>query len=300
MDKDGNFFVLMDYFKLLRPRQWTKNLIVFAALIFSKNLFDLTLVIKEIMTFFVFCLLSSAIYIFNDICDREQDRLHPLKKNRPLASGKAKVVPSLVMAVVFLTLCLLWSLWIHIHLLWIVFGYLALQISYSIYLKRVVLWDVIVIAIGFVLRAVAGAVSIGVLISDWLLLCAFLLALFLGFCKRRQELVIFKDSEVSSFRRVLDHYSASLLDALISVVTGTTVIAYAIYTVWPDTVQKFGTHRLLYTLPFVVYGIFRYLYLVHQEDKGDSPTRVLLTDLWLQLNLLAWLITSVLILYFAA
>ena len=291
--------MLKSFVVLLRPKQWVKNLIIFAALVFSMNLFNVQRLVAAILTFVIFCLLSSAVYILNDIRDVEQDRLHPWKKKRPIATGEISILHALILSGILILISCFGSYAVSKELFFIVLAYLVLQLAYTLYLKQVVLLDIIIIAIGFVLRAVAGAISIRVMISDWLLLCAFLLALFLGFCKRRQELVIYDESSASSFRPVLTQYSSQLLDALIDVVTGATVLAYAIYTVWPDTVQKFGTHKLLYTLPFVVYGIFRYLYLMHEEDKGDSPTRVLLTDLALQLNLLAWFVCAVLILYFA-
>ncbi|MDP3979827.1 MAG: decaprenyl-phosphate phosphoribosyltransferase [Chlamydiota bacterium] len=290
--------MIKSYLILLRPKQWIKNLIIFAALVFSKNLFDLQYVLLTTMAFVIFCILSSAVYIMNDVRDLEQDRLHPWKRTRPIASGEVPVPHALLLSLCFMIISAFASFAMNKQLFLLVLIYLVMQIAYTFVLKQIVLLDIIVIAIGFVLRAVAGAVSINVGISDWLLLCAFLLALFLGFCKRRQELVIHEENDASTFRPVLTQYSPDLLDALISVVTGATVLAYAIYTVWPETVLKFGTHQLLYTLPFVVYGIFRYLYLVHKQDKGDSPTRVLLTDLSLQINLLAWLLCAVLILYF--
>ena len=252
--------MLKSFVVLLRPKQWVKNLIIFAALVFSMNLFNVQRLVAAILTFVIFCLLSSAVYILNDIRDVEQDRLHPWKKKRPIATGEISILHALILSGILILISCLGSYAVSKELFFVVLAYLVLQLAYTLYLKQVVLLDIIIIAIGFVLRAVAGAISIRVMISDWLLLCAFLLALFLGFCKRRQELVIYDESSASSFRPVLTQYSSQLLDALIDVVTGATVLAYAIYTVWPDTVQKFGTHKLLYTLPFVVYGIFRYLW----------------------------------------
>lgn len=271
-------------FQSLRPRQWTKNVIVFAALVFSGQLLDPAQSGKAALAFALFCLLSGSGYLLNDLLDREQDRLHPLKAKRPLASG---ALPPSTAWVVFFVLA--GGSLVAAFLLSAPFGltalaYFLLQVAYSLWLKRIVILDVFAIAAGFVLRAVAGAEVIAVEISSWLLVCTMLLALFLGLCKRRHELVLLEE-EAGGHRTSLASYSPHLLDQMIGVATASTVVAYAFYTMSEETVAKFQTDALKYTIPFVLYGIFRYLYLVHQKEEGGNPETTLLTDRPLLLNL---------------
>jgi 4-hydroxybenzoate polyprenyltransferase len=281
----------------LRPHQWTKNLIVLAALAFSKHLFDGDAVLRAGAAFAVFCALSGAVYLVNDLADVERDRLHPLKRARPIASGALGVPLARAAAACLLALGLLaaWALGPGFFLC--AGAYLALNLAYSFGLKDVVILDVLAIAIGFVLRAVAGAVAIQVAFSDWLLVCTILLALFLALAKRRHELVTLDDA--AAHRRILAEYSPYLLDQMIAVVTASCLTAYAFYTLAPETVAKYRTDRLALTIPFVIYGIFRYLYLVHRKEQGGSPGDALLTDRPLLATVALWAAAVVLIVYTA-
>jgi 4-hydroxybenzoate polyprenyltransferase len=281
----------------VRPHQWTKNLFVLAALAFSKHLFDGDAVVRAGAAFAVFCALSGAVYVVNDLADAERDRLHPLKRTRPIASGALGVPLARAAAACLFTLGLVaaWALGPGFFLC--AAGYLALNLAYSFGLKDVVILDVLAIAIGFVLRAVAGAVAIQVVFSDWLLVCTILLALFLALAKRRHELVTLEDA--AAHRRILAEYSPYLLDQMIAVVTASCLTAYAFYTLAPETVAKYRTDRLALTIPFVIYGIFRYLYLVHRKEQGGSPGDALLTDRPLLATVALWAAVVVLIVYTA-
>jgi len=282
--------------RLLRPHQWIKNGVVLAGLIFAGEAQRVDAAILAIKAMIAFCWLSSAVYVLNDIVDRERDRLHPLKKNRPLASGEISVSTALVIGIILAATGIILSVQINLELLYVTVAFLILNILYTFVLKNIVIVDVMAIAMGFVLRAVAGAVAIRVEISGWLLITTFVLALFLGFGKRRHELISLMDGAVSH-RSILEKYSPYLLDQLIGVVTASTVITYLFYTLSPEVSAKLGTDYLYVTIPFVIYGIFRYLYLVHKEEKGGSPTRLLLTDRPLLLVVLLWLASVILILY---
>jgi 4-hydroxybenzoate polyprenyltransferase len=280
----------------LRPRQWTKNLFVFGALVFAQRLGDRASVIKAIVAFFVFCALSGAVYLINDVLDREQDRRHPLKAKRAIASGALDVNVAVVAAIVLAAGALAVAFALGLPFLAVSTAYLGLQCAYSAFLKHVVILDVLTIAAGFTLRAVAGGAAITVPVSHWLVLCTTLLALFLALGKRRHELVLLAD-QATEHRRILEDYSPYLLDQMISVVTASTLIAYAFYTISPETTEKFGTSLLSLTIPFPLYGIFRYLYLVHQKDLGGNPSDLLLGDRPLLACIGLWLITVILIIY---
>jgi len=281
----------------MRPYQWIKNIVIFAAIIFSYNIFRWHMLIRVIAAFFLFCIFSGCVYIFNDLLDRESDRKHPLKSQRPIASGKLGQFTAVAgaTAIGLGGFLLAWILGRRFFL--IALSYFLLQIVYSYILKQAVILDVFSIACGFVLRVVAGAEVIHVPISSWLLICTMLLSLFLALSKRRHELVFLKD-EASNHRKALKEYSPYLLDQMIAVVTSATVVAYALYTVAPETVQKFHTTRLIYTVPFVLYGIFRYLYLVHQKKEGGRPEELLVMDKPLLVNILIYGLVVILILYF--
>ena len=281
----------------LRPHQWTKNLVVLVALAFSKHLFDGDAVLRATAAFLAFCALSGAVYVVNDLVDRERDRLHPAKRSRPIASGALPLGAARVAAAILLAAGLLASLALGAGFLLCALGYVALNLAYSLGLKDVVILDVLAIAIGFVLRAVAGALAIQVVFSDWLLVCTILLALFLALAKRRHEMVTLPDA--ASHRAILAEYSPYLLDQMIAVVTASCLTAYAFYTLAPETVAKYRTDRLALTIPFVIYGIFRYLYLVHRKDQGGSPSDVLLADRPLLLAVFLWAVSVVLIVYTA-
>jgi len=277
-------------FKTMRPRQWTKNLLVFAALIFSQNLSKLPMVSDTTIAFIIFCLLSGSVYTLNDLLDVKQDRTHPKKSQRPLASGKLKPPIAIVSGLILVVLSLANAFWLNTNFGFIALGYFILQIAYSTVLKHVVILDVLAVSIGFVLRAIAGAEVITVPISSWLLVCTILLALFLSLGKRRHEIILLEDN-AADHRKILFEYSPALLDQMISVVTASTVVAYALYTMSAETINKFQTDNLKYTIPFVLYGIFRYLYLIHQKSEGGSPEKILLNDRPLLINIILYLLT---------
>jgi 4-hydroxybenzoate polyprenyltransferase len=288
--------MLIDLLRLLRPHQWIKNSVLLAGVIFAGEAGSLVQLWVAVQALIAFCLLSSSVYILNDVADRERDRLHPLKRSRPIAAGKVSVPTASLISLFLALVGLLVSVRINLELLVVAVCYLALNVLYTVLLKDVVIIDVMTIAAGFVLRALAGAVAVNVEFSAWLLITTFVLALFLGLGKRRHEL-IFLEKEASAHRKILEKYSPYLLDQLIGVVTASTVITYFFYTLSSEVGAKLGTKYLFVTIPFVIYGIFRYLYLVHKEEKGGSPTRLLLTDLPLLLDVLLWLASAILILY---
>jgi 4-hydroxybenzoate polyprenyltransferase len=281
----------------LRPHQWTKNLVVLAALAFSKHLFDGDAVARAAMAFATFCVLSGAVYLVNDLVDLERDRLHPTKRERPLASGALPVSTARAAALSLLVAGLLAGWGLGPGFFACALSYLALNLAYSFALKDVVILDVLAIAIGFVVRAVAGALAIQVVFSDWLLVCTILLALFLALAKRRHELATLENA--AGHRQALAEYSPYLLDQMIAVVTASCLTAYAFYTLAPETVEKYSTARLALTIPFVIYGIFRYLYLVHRKEQGGNPSDVLLADWPLLAAVALWAASVVLILYTA-
>lgn len=280
----------------LRPKQWTKNLFIFAGILFSQNILNLPLLLKAIFAFFIFCLLSGSIYILNDLTDLKQDRCHPAKSHRPLASGKLKICHAIITMVILTLFSLLMSYYLSPPFFMIALAYFLLQLAYSFFLKRIVILDVFTIACGFVLRVTAGAAAINVEVSSWLIICTILLSLFLGLSKRRFELSELKE-EAQNHRESLAKYSSNLLDKMISAVSALTVAAYFLYTVSGVTIGKFGTRNLVFTVPFVLYGIFRYLYLIRNEQKGGKPEDILITDKPLMLNIILWIITVGIILY---
>ena len=280
----------------LRPSQWTKNLIIFLPLMLALRLTDPHSVARALAAFAIFCALSGAVYLLNDIVDREADRNHPLKRTRPIASGAVPVRAALTTAIVLGIAALAAGFWLRPLFAGFGAAYLALLVLYSGPLKHIVIIDVLTIAIGFVLRAAAGAVAINVELRPWLLILTILLALFLALSKRRHELVLLADGAMSH-RPILQEYSPYLLDQMISVVTASTILAYAFYTVSPETIDKLHTDRLALTLPFPLYGIFRYLYLVHQKSGGGSPAEMLLTDRPLLICVAVWAIFMAVIIY---
>jgi 4-hydroxybenzoate polyprenyltransferase len=280
----------------LRPSQWVKNLLVFAALIFGHRATDPAAVQDAALAFLLFCAAASGIYLLNDIHDREADRRHPLKRMRPIASGVLSVpLAGAASSALILGACL-GARYMGNKFALLLLGFVVLQFLYTLLLKRLVIIDVFCVALGFVLRAAAGAAAIEVEISSWLLVCSLTLALFLALAKRRHELMLL-EGRAEEHRASLSQYSPYFLDQLIGVVTASTVVAYALYTLSPETVVKFGTHSLVFTLPFVIYGVFRYLYLVHQKQGGANPTRMFLTDPALLVNTALWLAFSAFIVY---
>jgi 4-hydroxybenzoate polyprenyltransferase len=282
----------------LRPRQWTKNLLVFAGLIFSQSIFEPALLLRSTLAFLIFCLLSGSIYLINDVFDADRDRKHPQKRHRPVASGRLPARVALAAGVALLVLACAAAFLLSARFGGIALAYAGLLTVYSAGLKHVVIVDALMIAAGFVLRALAGVVVLDVQFSHWLLLCTILLALFLTFGKRRHELLAL-ETGAGGHRPILAEYSPELLDQMIAVVTASTLMAYALYTMAPDTQARLGTARLPLTIPFVLYGIFRYLYLLYRRDLGGNPSEALLTDRALLLDLACWVAAVVVILYVA-
>jgi len=280
----------------MRPGQWSKNLFIFAGLIFSGNLFHPEVLIRVGSGFILFSLVASSIYIFNDIMDVEYDRAHPEKKNRPVAAGLLSVPAAHAGAIVFAAAGLIGALTLDRVFFAILLSYLIINFAYTIKIKKMVILDIMCISSGFVLRVLAGTELAEVTPSDWLILCTIMLSLFLGFSKRRHELAV-TGAKAVSHRKVLGEYSLSFLDQMIAVATACTVMSYALYTVSPQTVYRFGTRNLVFSIPFVIYGIYRYLYLIHQKNMGGNPTRELVRDVPLLINALLWALVVVLIIY---
>jgi 4-hydroxybenzoate polyprenyltransferase len=272
----------------LRPEQWLKNGFVLAPIVFSGLVGDANAWLRTILAVAAFCAASSAVYLVNDVIDREADRSHPIKRGRPIASGEVSVAAALAVAFALVAVAVAISIWLGGWFPSVLIAYVVLVLLYSAVLKRAVFLDVLVVAAGFVLRVVGGAVAIDVPVSRWILVVAYLLALYLALGKRRSELVLL-GAEAGNHRAVLGHYTLPMVDQAISVVLGATVLAYALYTVAPDTVAKVGSEGLLATVPIVLYGLFRYLYLLHRHELGGSPARALLTDRPLLVCVVIWL-----------
>ncbi len=280
----------------MRFQQWIKNLFIFAALIFSANLFNTQDLLLTIVGFILFSIAVSGVYIFNDIIDLEKDKLHPLKSRRPLPFGKLSVKAASIASIILVLIGLLGAFVLKTEFGVVLSIYVIINVWYSYQLKGIVILDVMTVATGFVLRVIGGAVLIGVPTSEWLIICTVLLSLFLGFSKRRHEILILENL-ANTHRSVLQHYNPYFLDQMIGIVTATTVMSYALYTISEETIHKFGTKHLIYTVPFVLYGIFRYLYLVHKKEEGGNPTKVALTDLPLLVNIVLWIVTVTIIIY---
>jgi 4-hydroxybenzoate polyprenyltransferase len=279
----------------VRPRQWTKNLFVFAGLIFSQKLFT-DEAGRAAAAFAIFCALSGVVYLLNDVADRERDRAHPSKRLRPIASGALSPAAAVTAALTLGTVSLAAAWALGGRFLLTAAAYVVLLALYSVWLKHIVLVDVLTVASGFVLRAIAGAVVVDVEISGWLLICTILIALFLALGKRRHEYLTL-DAGAAGHRPVLGEYSAALLDQMIAVVTASTVTAYALYTMSPETVAKFGTRLLPAPWPFVLYGIFRYLYLLYRRQLGGNPSELFLSDRALLVNTSLWVVAVLAIIY---
>lgn len=284
-------------FKTMRPRQWTKNVFIFAALVFDKQLFVVDSFLRTLAGFALFCLISSSVYIFNDLADVEADRQHPEKKNRPIASGRLSVRAAWAagIALVLVTFALAWLLSPGFEL--VIMAYFVINLAYSKWLKHIAILDVLIISFGFVLRVGAGVTLIAVeRFSPWLYIVMFLLSLFLGFGKRRAELALLAHG-AGSHRKVLDGYTLPLLDQYIMIVSATTIVAYSLYTFSAPNVPD--NHSMMLTIPFMVYAIFRYLYLIEVKHAGGTPEEVLLSDRPFQASMLLWAVTVIIIFYFA-
>jgi 4-hydroxybenzoate polyprenyltransferase len=295
--------VIRDVVHSMRPYQWTKNLVLFAGLVFTLKILEPPFVLASILGFFAFSIAVSGAYLANDVLDAERDRLHPDKRNRPVASGRLSAAAATAWATVLLVAGLGGCFLIGPRFGATAVAYVALTLTYSLLLKQVVLLDVISIALGFVLRATAGVELLRdrsgpgsqIEISPWLLVCAFFLALFLAIGKRRHELAVL-EGDAPRHRGALGSYNEKLLDQLVAVVTSATVLAYSVYTIAPETVAKFGGRPLYLTIPFVLYGIFRYLYLMYAQDQGGNPSEHLLRDRATLVNVVLWAVAVLAIL----
>ena len=278
--------------QLMRPKQWIKNFFVFAAIIFSGNFFNTNILCLNIATFILFCLTSSSIYILNDIVDIEKDRCHPDKKKRPLPSGRVNLKTAIVLDIL-IVLCVSYFSYIMLNLkiLSILFIYLFINIFYSFKLKNVVIIDVMIITFGFVLRVESGSLATGVQVSPWLFLCTILLALFLALNKRKSEIITLKDKS-GAHRKILEEYSIEMLDKMLIIVTPSILMAYCLYTF--SSVQS---KTMIFTIPFVLYGIFRYEYLVDKKNIGGKPEDVFGRDIPFLINIVLWVVAILIIIY---
>lgn len=288
---------IVELVRAMRPKQWLKNGVIFAALVFDAKLTDVSYLARTAVGFIVFCLVSGVVYLINDLADIDQDRLHPKKRERPLAAGRLseRVAQGAIAGI--LIVCLPVAFWLDLLFGAIVSGYLLIQIAYSFRLKNEVIIDVFTIAAGFVLRVAGGAVLVNAeRFSPWLYVCTVLLALFLGLSKRRGELILLREN-ANEHRAILEEYSLPFLDEMMSVVTASTVLAYALYTFEPGNPHLPANHAMMLTIPFVLYSIFRYLYLIHQRNETAPPDEVLLKDRPLQFAIGLWGLTVLVLLY---
>jgi len=264
----------------MRPKQWYKNFVIFIALIFSYNLFDYHKLLYSIYAFLIFCLLSGSVYIVNDIIDRKKDSLHPKKKNRPIASGKLGIQSAMISLILILGLSLASAFKINKEFGYISLIYFLLFILYSLILKNIVIVDVLTIAIGFVIRAIAGAIAISVMFSSWLVICTFSIAIFLGLGKRRHEIILLGD-DAKNHRKILKEYSTEVLDQMLTIATGFSIISYSMYTFLA------GHYYMMITIPIMVYGTFRYLFLIHNRNIGGEP-EMLFKDKGIIVSIVLW------------
>lgn len=289
------------FVKSMRVNQWVKNTFIFAPMIFSLRFLQVDYIKKSLLAFFLFSLVTGAIYIFNDCFDKKKDRLHPDKRNRPIASGALKIPTALVGACFILAAALTAIFKFNLDFFIIAVVYILMNILYSYFLKNIVILDVMVIAVGFVLRVKIGGDIDNIELSVWILIITFLLAIFLGLIKRRQELLKMNNTEgnmESETRKTLKKYNLSLLDQLISITTATTLISYIIYVANPNVLEKFNTKDLYLTVPFVVFGVFRYLYLTYSEGKGENPAEILFSDLPFTINIILWLVVFLAVIFY--
>ncbi|MBU0976391.1 MAG: decaprenyl-phosphate phosphoribosyltransferase [Patescibacteria group bacterium] len=278
--------------KSLRPKQWVKNIFVFSALVFAVEFTNIRSLTLAVCAFFLFSFTASSIYIINDLVDFENDRKHPKKKFRPIASGELSKGIAIIISLILGVSSIITALVIHPLFALILLFYVINNLLYSYFFKHVVIVDIIMVATGFVLRAVGGAIVINVSISSWFLVITFLLTLFLAIMKRRQEFVEISKNGGEK-RKVLDHYSMEMLDQMANIIIPAVLVSYVFY-----TFNTFHTQYFIFTIPLVIYGIFRYLYLVHKKDLGESPTETLLTDFPLALVVIMWGLVSMVLLYF--
>jgi 4-hydroxybenzoate polyprenyltransferase len=285
------------YLKLFRVSQWIKNFFVFVPLLFSLHLFEENYFLTSLRAFITFCLASSFVYIINDIVDRDADRAHPEKKYRPIAAGVVSVSRALILSTILIILIVLLLITFNSTFNIAVAGFLLLNMLYSFSFKHIVILDVFSIAAGFSLRVLAGAFAINVEISSWLILTTMFISLFLGVMKRHSELTVAAENSNSNTRKVLQDYNIDFANQMATVAAAGVIICYALYTVAARTITVFGTENLIYTTPFVVFGIFRYMYLVYKFDKGENTTRIMVTDIPMIITVISYVIVTVLIIY---
>ena len=289
--------MILNYLKLIRASQWVKNLFVFVPLLFSLHLFDKDYFLATLFAFILFCLASSLIYVINDIIDIEADKSHPTKKKRPLPAGEISKKKAIIVVTILAILHVILLPNFNVEFIYFVTGFIALNIFYSFWFKHIVILDVFSIAAGFSFRVLAGAVVIMVPISSWLILTTMFISLFLGVMKRHSELVLVENKADAPSRKVLSQYSLNFADQMATIAAAGVIICYALYSVSERTVNIFGTENLIYTTPFVVYGIFRFMYLEYISKKGDNTTRIVFTDVQLIITILAYTITTISIVY---
>jgi 4-hydroxybenzoate polyprenyltransferase len=288
---------ILKLIKLIRPKQWLKNLFVFAPILFAGQLLNMHLLSKNFQAFIAFCIASSIVYIINDIADIDADRNHKKKRFRPLASGEVTVKEAVIFAALLLIPAVAILLFLDITFTIVVSVYFVLNVFYTYKLKHVVILDVFIISIGFMLRVVGGAAAIGVVISSWMILTTIFLSLFLAISKRRAELTLSVNDNIENQRRVLEHYDITFVDQMNTVAVTGTIICYALYTVSEKAVSTFHTDNLIYTTPFVIYGMFRYLYLLHKKNLGESPEQIVTKDISLIVIIFLWSLVSFAIIY---
>lgn len=295
----SNHSLIRSYLRLVRPEQWIKNAFVLAPLVFSKELLIIPALVVALKATLAFCLTASAVYVLNDISDAEADRAHPTKRHRPLASGAISKLQALLVLGFLLVISALVATGMNSRFQLILATYFLMNLAYSFKLKEVVLLDVFIIAAGFMLRVLGGAFAINVQVSSWIVLCTLFLSLFLGFAKRRGELLLVHQIRQGSERKVLFSYSVDFIDQMLTIAAAGTVISYALYTVAPRTVEVFGTEKMIYTTVFVTYGMFRYLFLIHMKDSTENPTSAVTSDVPIVAVTILWIISCVALIYFA-
>jgi 4-hydroxybenzoate polyprenyltransferase len=290
--------MILNLIKLSRPKQWIKNFFVFAPLVFSRHIFELSFLSASLYAFIIFCLASSSVYVLNDIMDVESDRSHPRKKYRPIASGEVTPSQGMLFLLVLMIVILALLFFERPVFIFVVILYLLTNLLYSWKIKSIVLLDIFFISFGFILRVLGGAAAIDVSVSSWMVLTTIFISLFLGISKRRAELSqVPNQDNIEKQRRVLRDYSVEFADELNTIAAAGTIISYALYTVSERTVITFGTEKLIYTTPFVIYGIFRYMFLIHKKNLGESPTTIVTKDIPIMLNVVIWFAACIVIIY---
>jgi 4-hydroxybenzoate polyprenyltransferase len=294
MERNVSYVLL--HLAIMRPYQWVKNLLVFSGLIFSTSLFKSNVIGTSFATFGIFCLASSGIYILNDLRDIKNDIQHPVKKNRPIASGRVSKLSALILMALLIPSALLFSYLLDKSLFLIIIVFIGLNITYSFGLKNIVILDAFIVATGFLLRAFAGCIVIHVEVTPWLFICTLSLALILSFGKRRNEMNTLK-TEAGNHRETLQFYTVQLLDIILTISSAMAIGTYSLYTMAEETVLRFGSQRLIITTPFVMYGVFRYLYLIYTQNKGGDPTKLLVKDIPTIINGSLWMLCIVYLIY---